>query len=164
MFNTEIHVSRCLQQGARTNRTITTAHRISCWVSSVPESDEHTLTAHLLGSLVWCSIVIPHLLQGPISEHRPFAHDVMTGLPRACWEFLLIYWGKFDFQCLSENRACTTSTSPEVQTFTGSEAHLYLSCTVTSPLAYPLISELRVRLLWDGFTQQQQMALLLRIS
>jgi len=78
MFNTEIHVSRCLQQGARTNRTITTAHRISCWVSSVPESDEHTLTAHLLGPLVWCSIVIPHLLQGPISEHRPFAHDVMT--------------------------------------------------------------------------------------
>ena len=43
----------------------------------------------------------------------------------------------------------------------GSEAHLYLSCTVTSPLAHPLISELRVRFLWNGFTQQQQMALLL---
>jgi hypothetical protein len=27
----------------------------------------------------------------------------------------------------------------------GSEAHLYLSCTVTSPLAHPLISEFRVR-------------------
>jgi len=43
----------------------------------------------------------------------------------------------------------------------GSEAHLYLSCTVTSPLAHPLISELRVCFPWDGFTQQQQMALLL---
>jgi hypothetical protein len=43
----------------------------------------------------------------------------------------------------------------------GSEAHLYLSFTVTSPLAHPLISELRVRFQWDGFTQQQQMALLL---
>jgi hypothetical protein len=43
----------------------------------------------------------------------------------------------------------------------GSEAHLYLSCTVTSPLARPLISEFRVRFPWDGYTQQQQMALLL---
>jgi hypothetical protein len=43
----------------------------------------------------------------------------------------------------------------------GSEAHLYLSCTVTSPLDHPLISEFRVRFPWDGFTQQQQMALLL---
>ena len=43
----------------------------------------------------------------------------------------------------------------------GSESHLYLSCTVTSPLAHPLISELRIRFPWDGFTQQQQMALLL---
>jgi hypothetical protein len=43
----------------------------------------------------------------------------------------------------------------------GSEAHLYLSCTVTSPLAYPLIAELRARFPWDGFTQHQQMALLL---
>ena len=31
----------------------------------------------------------------------------------------------------------------------GSEAHLYLSCTVTSPLAHPLISELRVRFPWE---------------
>ncbi len=43
----------------------------------------------------------------------------------------------------------------------GSEAHLYLSCPVTSPLAHPLISELRDRFPWDGFTQHQQMALLL---
>ena len=42
-----------------------------------------------------------------------------------------------------------------------SEAHMYLSCTVTSPLAHPLISELRVRFPWDGYTQRQQMALLL---
>ncbi len=42
----------------------------------------------------------------------------------------------------------------------GSEAHMYLSCTVTSPLAHPLISELRVRFPWDGYTQQQQMAVL----
>jgi hypothetical protein len=39
-----------------------------------------------------------------------------------------------------------------------------LTCTshAQSPPAHPLISELRVRFLWDGFTQQQQMALLLR--
>ena len=43
----------------------------------------------------------------------------------------------------------------------GSEAHLYLSCPVTSPLAHPLISELRGHFPWDGFTQHQQMALLL---
>jgi hypothetical protein len=43
----------------------------------------------------------------------------------------------------------------------GSEAHLYLPCAVTSPLVHPLISELRVRFPWDGYTQQQQMALLL---
>ena len=43
----------------------------------------------------------------------------------------------------------------------GSEAHLYLPCAVTSPLDHPLISEFRVRFPWDGFTQQQQMALLL---
>jgi hypothetical protein len=43
----------------------------------------------------------------------------------------------------------------------GSEAHLYLSCPVTSPLAHPLISEFRDRFPWDGFTQHQQMALLL---
>ncbi len=42
-----------------------------------------------------------------------------------------------------------------------SEAHLYLSCTVTSPLTYPLIAELHARFTWDGFTQHQQMALLL---
>ena len=40
-----------------------------------------------------------------------------------------------------------------------SEAHLYLSCTVT--LAHPLISEFRVRFPWDSYTQQQQMVLLL---
>jgi len=43
----------------------------------------------------------------------------------------------------------------------GSEAHLYLSCPVTSPLAHPLISEFRDRFPWDGFTQHQQMAFLL---
>jgi hypothetical protein len=43
----------------------------------------------------------------------------------------------------------------------GSEAHLYLSCPVTSSLAHPLISELRVSFPWDGFTQHHQMALLL---
>ena len=40
-----------------------------------------------------------------------------------------------------------------------------LTCTSHAqsrhPLAHPLISELRVHFLWDGFTQQQQMALLL---
>ena len=40
--------------------------------------------------------------------------------------------------------------------------HRDLSCTVSLPLAaYPLISEFRVRFPWDGYTQQQQMALLL---
>ena len=43
----------------------------------------------------------------------------------------------------------------------GQEAHLYLSCPVTSLLAHPLISELRGHFPWDGFTQHQQMALLL---
>ena len=43
----------------------------------------------------------------------------------------------------------------------GNEAHVYLSCPVTSPLAHPLISELCTRFPWDDFTQHQQMALLL---
>ena len=43
----------------------------------------------------------------------------------------------------------------------GSEAHLYLSCPVTSSLAHPLILELHARFPWDGFTQHQQMAFLL---
>jgi hypothetical protein len=43
----------------------------------------------------------------------------------------------------------------------GSEAHLYLSCPVTSSLADPLIAELRIRFPWDGYTQHQQMAILL---
>jgi hypothetical protein len=43
----------------------------------------------------------------------------------------------------------------------GSEAHLYLSCPVTSLLADPLIAELRTRLPWDECTQHQQMAVLL---
>jgi hypothetical protein len=43
----------------------------------------------------------------------------------------------------------------------GSEAHLYLSCPVTSSLADPLIAELRTRFPWDGYTQHQQMAVLL---
>jgi hypothetical protein len=38
---------------------------------------------------------------------------------------------------------------------------LYLLCPVTSPLAHPLISELCCHFPWDGFTQHQQMALLL---
>ena len=42
-----------------------------------------------------------------------------------------------------------------------SEAHMYLSCTVTSPLVHPLISEFCVRFPWDGYTQQEQMTLLL---
>ena len=43
----------------------------------------------------------------------------------------------------------------------GSEAHLYLSCPVTSSLSDPLIAELRTRFPWDGYTQYQQMAVLL---
>ena len=43
----------------------------------------------------------------------------------------------------------------------GSEAHLYLPCAVTSPLVHPLISEFCVRFPWDGYTQQEQMTLLL---
>jgi hypothetical protein len=38
---------------------------------------------------------------------------------------------------------------------------MYLSCTVTSSLAHPLISELRTRFPWEGYTQQQPMAVLL---
>ena len=34
----------------------------------------------------------------------------------------------------------------------GSEAHMYLSCPVTSSLAHPLISELRDHFPWDVFT------------
>jgi hypothetical protein len=55
------------------------------------------------------------------------------------------------------NRRCPLCPGRQL----GSEAHLYLSCPVTSSLAHPLISELRVRFPWDGFTQHQQMALLL---
>ena len=43
----------------------------------------------------------------------------------------------------------------------GSEAHLYLSCPVTSSLADPLIAELRTRFPWDGYTQRKQVAVLL---
>jgi hypothetical protein len=42
-----------------------------------------------------------------------------------------------------------------------SEAHFYLSCPVTSSLADPLIAELRTRFPWDGYTQHQQIAVLL---
>jgi len=48
----------------------------------------------------------------------------------------------------------------DVIRYLDSESHMYLSCTVTSPLD-PLISELSVRFPWDGYAQQQQMALLL---
>ena len=43
----------------------------------------------------------------------------------------------------------------------GSEAHFYLSCPLTSSLADPLIAELGTRLPWDGYTQHQQVAVLL---
>jgi hypothetical protein len=43
----------------------------------------------------------------------------------------------------------------------GSEAHFYLSCPVTSSQADSLIAELRTRFPWDGYTQHQQVAVLL---
>ena len=43
----------------------------------------------------------------------------------------------------------------------GSEAHFYLACPRTSSLADPLIAELRTRFPWDGYTQHQQVAVLL---
>jgi hypothetical protein len=42
----------------------------------------------------------------------------------------------------------------------GSEAHLYLSCPLTSSMADPLIAELRTLFPWDVYTQHQQMAVL----
>ena len=42
----------------------------------------------------------------------------------------------------------------------GSEAHLYLLCPVTSPLAHPLISELCCHFPWDGFTVQKELQML----
>jgi hypothetical protein len=59
--------------------------------------------------------------------------------------------------CMHVDRRCPLCPGR----YLGSEDHLYLSCTVTSSLAHPIIAELRTHFPWDGYTQQQQTAVLL---